>query len=614
MPRLLSYSELPPPELSTLPEALLARLRIPAWPLACLLVVGSLYAVFLVTAIFEGVFGRLVSGFQWWYSLSLPVMGLYLLLVIPLLRYRLIETIHAYRRIVPFNDRLRRLEMDAYTLNERGEWIALISGALMGWFVIEPPLQQEFFAYRLFDFLGDVLVFGLSGWHIFAALVRTRQLSVIHDQVQNATVFQQSVSYRPLLRWSFTSAAAILGGILISALFVPPASWSRPTTFIIYGSLLISMMLVFAFSRVPTSLLNQFRVFRAFYLFVMVAIVGMIGFNRLEGWDLQDSLYATIITMTTIGYGDYSPATPNGQIFTIFLSLFAIGIGGYAITSLASFVIDGQFHRMLRGKMVDKKIVKMRDHYILCGAGKLGKQLAIEFYKSQFPFVVIEQDATVLEALMREVEIPYVQGDATRDESLRLAGVERSNGLVAVLSDDKDNVFVTLSARSLNPNLRIISRVKVEKNHKKLEKAGADIIISPNAVSGRRMASELLHSEVVNLLDEMLEAERQTGETLRLEEVHVNQIKIPALVERLNRGELHISDIGQRTELMVVAVKRGHCQAGQDPYIYTPRGSTLLDADDVLIVVGTPEQRINLQEYVLSSGHFETWFSNLWPK
>jgi voltage-gated potassium channel len=573
----------------------------------------GLYIFFLIVAFFDGSISKLTDGYTWWYSLSLPVTGLYSLLIIPLLRNRLIQAINAYRKIVPFNNRLSRLELSAYTLNERGEWLAIIVGTLVGWVIIVPPLQQEYFSYKVFDFLGDVLVFGTAGWHIFAALARTRLLSTIHDQVQSATVFEQSVSYRPILTWSVASVAAIVGGIIISTLFVPPGAWDRPQTLTIYGTLILSAILVFAFSRVPTSILSQFRVFRAFFMFVLVAVIGTVGFHRLENWSLQDSLYATIITMTTIGYGDYSPKTPEGQIFTIFLSLFAIGIGGYAITSLASFVIDGQFHQLLRGRLVDKKIIRMRNHYILCGAGKLGRQLAIEFYKSQFPFVVIEQESTVLEDLMREVDIPYVQGDATRDESLRLAGIERCKGLVSTLGDDKDNVFVVLSARSLNPNLRIISKVTLDKNRKKLEKAGADLIISPNAVSGRRMAAEMFNSEVVSLLDEILEAERQTGQTLRLEEVHVNEIKIPALVERLSQGELQIADIGQRTELMVVAVKRGKCEANQEPYLYNPRGNTRLQQDDVLIVVGTPEQRIKLQQNVLSTSSFETWFAKLWP-
>jgi voltage-gated potassium channel len=217
-----------------------------------------------------------------------------------------------------------------------------------------------------------------------------------------------------------------------------------------------------------------------------------------------------------------------------------------------------------------------------------------------------------LEGLLREAEIPYVQGDATQDETLRLAGVERAKGLVAALNDDKSNVFIVLSARAMNPELRVISRVSQEKNKRKLQKAGANVIISPEEVSGRRMVSEMLHSEVVTLLDEMLRAEEQTGQTLRLEELHVDEIKTPALVERLAAGELYISDIGQRTELMVVAIKRTSTPENNDPYIYTPRGNTQLQPGDILIVIGTPEQRLKLQHEVLSENNLSVWMAKIW--
>ncbi len=227
------------------------------------------------------------------------------------------------------------------------------------------------------------------------------------------------------------------------------------------------------------------------------------------------------------------------------------------------------------------------------------------------PFVAIDRSFVEVEEFLREVNVPYLEGDATQDETLHLAGVERASGLVAALSDDKDNVFIVLSARSLNPNLRIISRMSLEKNRKKLEKAGADVVISPSAVSGRRMVAEMLHSEVVTLLDEMLRAEQQTGQTLRLEELRVDQIKVPALVDRLHQGKLTITDIGQRTELMVVAIKREQQLASGDPYIYTPRGNTKIQPGDVLLVIATPEQRLKLQHDVLTQNSFGMWLSNV---
>jgi len=607
----MALFEMPPPELSTLPEKGVAHLRIRSWLLSSLLLSVGAYLMFITWSFLEGSLYLIHQHNIWWYTFNLPVTGLYLLLLIPLLRSMLTKTLETYRDIIPFHDRLRRLERRAYTLNRRGEWIALAIGAAVGMFVFPPPVFREHLSWSMFDILGDTLIFGLGSWHVYAALVRTKMLSAMHDHVQNLTVFRQTISYRPIVRWGVANTAAIVGAMAISSLFIPPEKRFQPITIVIYSSLALAAVLVFVFSKAPTSIMGQFRIFRAFFLFVAVAVVGMIGFNWLEGWALRDSLYATVITMTTIGYGDFSPATPQGQLFTIFLSLFAIGIGGYAITSVASFVIEGNFHRFIKGRRVDKKIVEMRNHYIVCGSGKLGRQLAIEFYKSQVPFVVIEKSSAVLEELLHEVDIPYVQGDATQDESLQLAGIERAAGLIAALSDDKDNVFITLSGRAFNPGLRIISRVQSGKNKAKLKKAGADVVISPHEVSGRRMANEMLQAEVSTLLDEMLRAEQQTGQTLRLEEVHVNQIKIPALAERLQQGRLTVSDIGQRSHLMVVAVKRDSLP-GDDPYLYTPRGNSLLQQGDVLIVLGTPEQRAHLQHNILSADNFESWISRLW--
>lgn len=514
--------------------------------------------------------------------------------------------------MVPYNDRFKRLEAEAYSLNRRREWLAFGLGTILGWLVLQPPLNRPYFSLIVYDFIGDALVFGLLGWHIYSALARTKLLTAMYDQVQTINVFKQPAPFKPITQWSLGVVGSLIGTIVVSIFFVPRESLENPNTIFIYGALGLSAILVFVFRKMPSSLLSRLRVLRALVLFVTIVIVGTIGFRQLEGWDYTSSLYATIITLTTVGYGDLSPASPEGRFFTMALSLFAIGIGGYAITSIASFVIEGNFHRFIRGRRVDKQIVQMKDHYILCGAGRVGRQIAIEFYKCQAPFVVIEQAREVLEALLRETEIPYVQGDATQDEFLLLAGVGRARGLIAALNDDKDNVFITLSARSLNPNLHIISRVSLEKNRKKLEKAGANVIISPNVVSGRRMVSEMLYSEAVTLLDEMLQAEQQTGQTLRLEELHVNDIKVPALVERLEKGELCINDIGQRTELLVVAVECKQRREDDDRYIYTPRGNTRLQRGDVLIVISTPEQRVKLQQEVLSHSNFEALLSKIW--
>jgi voltage-gated potassium channel len=609
--RLERYFEMPPTDVPTLPELWIAQTRLASWPLASLATAAGFYSLFLVLAYLDGYMAELSARGEWWFSLTMPVLMSYLFLIQPFLRRQLTQAIHVFQAKVPFNEHVRRLELRAHSLNRRLELFAVGVAILTGWLVLEPPLANSYPSAIFYDLVGDIFVFGLLGWHIYAGLARTKLLANMHGYVQNLNLLRDPITVKPLFQWSLSVVSCLAGAILVSAIFIPSSSLLNSTTMVIYAFLGLVALLVIVFSKVPQSLVSQFRIIRAMVLFMTLAGIGTVGFNRLEGWPLLNAFYATIITMATVGYGDYTPETAHGQIFTVFLTLFAVGIGGYALTSVASFVIEGNFQRFIQGRRVDKQIDQMNNHYILCGAGHLGRQIAAEFYKSQVPFVVIEAVPHVLEELLREMEVPYVQADATQDESLRLAGVERAKGLVTTFSDDKDNVFVTLSARSLSPDLHIMSQVSWEKNIDKLKKAGANVVISPSAVSGRRMVSEMLSLEVVTLLDEMLRAEQHTGQVLRLEEVHVDEIKIPALVERLDAGELCITDIGQRTELLVVAIERALNPAG-DRYIYTPRGNTRLQRGDVLIVVGTPEQRLQLDYAVLSQRGLRDWFEELW--
>ncbi len=610
--RMAWYTDIPPPETQTLPERLLAATGIKSWPLACFAVGGGLYLIYLLIAYFDGSLASTFSSLDAIRrSLVHSIEIIYLLLVIPLVRHFFLQTITTYRKILKFNDDFYGLESESYSLNRRIEWGAVIFGMLLGWLTHTNTTEAIELPAILLRDVSNGLIFGLVGWHLYSGVTWTRVLAFVYDEVQTKTTFHQSTPLTPLIIWGVRLILILLGTIFVGMLFTPIDTIIRTPIILLYAVVIITIFLVVFLSRLPGVIGSQMQVVRALILFIGVAAVGTIGYNQLENWAVEEALYATIITMTTIGYGDFSPSTPLGRLFTIFLSLFAIGIGGFAISSLATFIIEGNFQRFFKGNRVDKQIVQLDDHYIVCGAGRMGQQVAIEFDRSKHPFVVIEKSAEVLEALSREVNAPYIQGDATEDEVLRLAGVERAKGLIAALNDDKSNVFIVLSSRSLNPDIRIISRVDADKNRKKLEKAGVDLVISPNEVSGRRMVSEMFDSEVVTFLDEMLQAERRTGQTLRLEELHIDDIKGPALLERLHNQELRILDIGQRTDLMIVAIKREN-DNGEDPYIYTPDGGTILQPGDVLIVIGTPEDRLKLNKTVFTKSIFQQWASTVW--
>ena len=329
------------------------------------------------------------------------------------------------------------------------------------------------------------------------------------------------------------------------------------------------------------SIYIQRRLVRAMLLILAVIGGGTFGYWLLEGWPVLDAFYMTIITMTTVGYGETRPLSTGGRLFTVTLIVTSITLAGYAVSILAAFIVEGEFYRIIRERRMDNRITKLKDHIILCGGGRTGKHIAEEFHRTHTPFVLVERDPDVVASVQPIGDFPYLLADATDDETLLLAGIERAKGLVATLGADKDNVFIVLSARALNPRLRIIARVIEEGNAGKLHKAGADETVSPNMIGGMRMASVMLRPAVVTFLDEML---RVPDQTLRIEEVHVE--RVPWLVNK-TLGE---SNIRQRTGMLVVAIK----EVGRH-YKFNPGPETRLEQGDVLIVMGTPDQIHGLQ-------------------
>jgi voltage-gated potassium channel len=234
-----------------------------------------------------------------------------------------------------------------------------------------------------------------------------------------------------------------------------------------------------------------------------------------------------------------------------------------------------------------ERLAALKDHYILCGAGDTGIYVAAEFQRRQAPLVVIEQNPQTIKHLQQKLgdTLLCLQGDATEDEMLELAGIGRARGLVTALNEDKDNVFAILTARSLNPRLRIVTRVEDPENTEKLRQAGADVITEPNTTGGMRMASQMIRPEVVAFLDHMFQVSSQ-AEKLRLTEVPVDHIQTSDLPSE----ELTIADIGQQAEFLIIAIKR------EGKYIYRPRGGARLrratetTPGDVLVVIATQAQ------------------------
>lgn len=576
-----------PAKFAALPERLIGPIRLP-WFVSSTLVGGGLYFALVMIMVQQKRLGEFFSTGEWWYyNLLPPAMITYLLLMRPLSQRLLRETLEKFRPLLPSATTFDRLVADVYTLNPKKEWAAFGIGMGFGWLAIRPWTNGPP-ELILYTFAVTGLMFGLLGWTIYSSLSTMHSLARLQDQVRQLNVLG-ATAIPSVARWGVATASIFIGGIGCVAVFVPFEDFFASEVLIFNGIVLLVIVLIFLGTGVSTELLAQFRIFRAVILFTMMLLIGTLGYHRLESWPLMDGLYMTVITMTTIGYGEIGPLSQAGRVFTIFLGLASVGIGGYAISTIAAFMMEGDFQRIFQGNRMDKQIAELKDHIILCGIGRVGMQIAAELYRSKTSFVVVDQNHEELERLRRLGDVLYVRGDAARDDTLRLAGIDRAKGLIVALSDDKENSFVVLSGRSLNPDLRIVARLVEEENAEKLRRVGADEVVSPNAIGGIRMASMMVRPAVIEFFDEVLNV---SGHKLGLEEVKITPHS------SLNGKTLRQAAIGREIGLLVVAIR-----SQSSKYQFNPSAQTMLTTGDVLIVIGTPEQLVLLRK--INSGESE---------
>jgi voltage-gated potassium channel len=309
---------------------------------------------------------------------------------------------------------------------------------------------------------------------------------------------------------------------------------------------------------------------------LIINLVGSIGYYLLFGGQvsLMDCLFMTVISLTSVGYGEVVPITgnPAAEWFTILLILFGMGIILYGISSLTAILVEGELSGLLRRKKMEKKISRLQHHIIVCGGGETGQPVLDELGKNREAAVLIEKDPDKIERLSAMGELLYIEGDATDDANLLLAGIDRAAGLITCLPSDKDNLFVTMSARMLNPRLRIISRMVDARLEPKLKKAGADRMVSPNSIGALRMASEMIRPTAVDFLDSMLRSKKG--------DLRISQINVTAASSLLGKP-LKSSGIRTRHNLLVLAARDDH-----NEMVFNPAPDSIISKDMVLIVMG----------------------------
>ena len=313
-------------------------------------------------------------------------------------------------------------------------------------------------------------------------------------------------------------------------------------------------------------------------ILVAITAVGIAGYAVIEGWSFLDSLYMTIITITTVGYTEVHPLSTSGRIFSIFLIVGGVGGTLYIITGMIAYIIEGNLGTTLGRRRMKNRITRLRGHFILCGFGRVGEMVARIFHEEKVPFVVLENAPAGLLRL-EESEYLYLEGDATTDEVLKEAGIGRARGLVAALGEDADNTYITLSGRELRPDLFIEARASSEEAEKKLRTAGADRIVSPNRLGARRMAMLAMHPAVVDFIDVLT---RSHGPELQMENIGLGPDSFLA-------GQT-IDEVRQCSKANVLAINK---QNGS--LMANPSGSEKVSAGDSLIIMGTKEQLSSLE-------------------
>jgi voltage-gated potassium channel len=310
-------------------------------------------------------------------------------------------------------------------------------------------------------------------------------------------------------------------------------------------------------------------------LLTSVTIVGTVGFTLIEGWSIFDALYMTIITLASVGFGEVHPLSTPGRAFTMVLIVTGLGVVAYGLSTITALWIEGDLSHHWEKRRMERRIAELRDHIVVCGGGETGRHIILEFKATHTPFVCIEKNPEHAETLQRVMpDVLYIIGDATEMDVMRAAQVGRARGLIAAMPADKDNLFALLTARELNPRLRIVSRVSGEDARARLLKAGADAVVSNKSIGALRIASEMLRPQVVSVLDAML---REPSE-VRVQEIPVGP---GAAGQSLASLKFH-----ERAGVIVFALR----DSATRRHVFNPPAERSLVLGDVLIACADAAQ------------------------
>ncbi len=317
-------------------------------------------------------------------------------------------------------------------------------------------------------------------------------------------------------------------------------------------------------------------------IMILVAVIalGTLGYSVIERWPLLDALYMTVITLSTVGFREVYSLSSGGRMFTIILIVVGVAGAAYTLSVVGQMILEGEIKRLLGRRRMQKGIRELVNHYIVCGFGRVGRRVARELCLRRVPFVVVDQDPQRIEQAEKDGFL-FVQGDSTADQTLIDSGVERAKGLIIAIADEADNVFISLSARQLNPSLFITARGESDEAEKKLLRAGANKVVFPHKIGAIRMALTTLRPNLVDFM-RVVTFDKDTG--LAIEEI---QIKPGSPLEQTT---LQVCPIRKELGIMVVGIKK----VGKDVFL-NPAPDTKIEAGDILIVIGEREKLEKLE-------------------
>lgn len=320
------------------------------------------------------------------------------------------------------------------------------------------------------------------------------------------------------------------------------------------------------------------KIYLAVTLLIVTLAIGIFGYRWIADYSWVDALYMTVITITTVGFGEVMPLTPEAKIFTIILILLSVVIVGFAISVISEYIISRSSYKDLIHRKVQQEIDKMENHIIVCGYGRNGQEAVQKLMAYNKQFVVIEMDANIVERFEADKNIHFVNGNANEDEVLEKAGITEASALICALPEDADNLFIVLSARQLNSELKIISRATAETSQKKLKLAGADNVIMPDRIGGDHMASLVVVPDLIEFLDNLSVVGEE--DSINVEEISFDQVCLDG-----REATIKEIDLRYKTGCTIIGYR-----SPSGKYIVNPEADMRLEKDSKLIVIGRPEQ------------------------